>query len=117
MQSARIPAIMPARNMTTAALVTAAAAAALVAAFDPATTGWFPSCPLHALTGWLCPFCGSLRAVHALLRGAPLAALAFNPLTVAGIALWLVARDKTVAFCFSARGVALLAAFGVLRNL
>ena len=108
---------MPARHMKTAALVTAAAAAALVAAFDPATTGWFPSCPLHALTGWQCPLCGSLRAVHALWHGAPLAALAYNPLTVAGIALWLAARDRTMAFCFSARGVVLLAAFGVLRNL
>ena len=103
--------------MKTAALSTAAAAVALVAVFDPATTAWFPSCPLHALTGWLCPLCGSLRAVHALLHGAPLAALAFNPLTVAGLGLWLVAREKATAFCFSARGVALLALFGVLRNL
>ena len=103
--------------MKTATLVTAAAAVALVAVFDPVTTRWFPSCPLHALTGWLCPLCGSLRAVHALLRGAPLAALAFNPLTVVGIGLWLVAREHTMAFCFSARGVALLALFGVFRNL
>src|SRR5258708_25879013 len=48
-----------------------AAPLALLAVFDPASTWWLPSCPFHALTGWLCPLCGSLRAVHALLHGAP----------------------------------------------
>ena len=90
---------------------------AALAAFDPATTWWFPSCPFHALTGWLCPLCGSLRAIHALCLGAPLAALAFNPLTIVGLAAWLIARTRTMAFCFSARGVAVLIAFGLLRNL
>ena len=90
---------------------------AALAAFDPATTCWFPSCPFHALTGWLCPLCGSLRAIHALCLGAPLTALAFNPLTVAGLAAWLIARTRTMAFCFSARGVAVLIGFGLLRNL
>jgi hypothetical protein len=92
-------------------------AAAVLTAFDPATTWWFPSCPFHALTGWLCPLCGSLRAIHALLTGALAAALALNPLTTLGLAAWLAARQRTTAFCFSARGVALFAAFGVLRNL
>lgn len=101
--------------MKTVALV--AAAVLLLASFDPAVTWWFPSCPFHALTGWLCPLCGSLRAVHALLRGAPLRAVAFNPLTIGGLAAWLVARERTTAFCFSARGLALLSAFGLLRNL
>jgi uncharacterized protein DUF2752 len=94
-----------------------AAAAALVAVFDPATTWWFPSCPFFALTGWLCPLCGSLRAVHALLQGSPAAALTFNPLTVAGLGAWLAARQRTTSFFFSSRGISLLAAFGLLRNL
>ena len=94
-----------------------AAAAGLVAAFDPATTWWFPSCPFYALTGWLCPLCGSLRAVHALLRGAPFAAITLNPLVIGGAASWLVARERTTALCFSARGVMLLAAFALMRNL
>jgi len=94
-----------------------AAAAALVAACDPATTWWFPSCPFHALTGWLCPLCGSLRAVHALLRGSPAAALTFNPLTVIGLGAWLAARARTTSFFFSARGILVLVAFGLLRNL
>jgi hypothetical protein len=93
------------------------AAAAPLAAFDPAATWWFPSCPFHSLTGWLCPLCGSLRAIHALLTGALAAALALNPLTTIGLAAWLGARERVTAFCFSARGVAALAAFGLLRNL
>ena len=94
-----------------------AAAVLLLVANDPATTWWFPSCPFHMLTGWLCPLCGSLRAAHALLRGAPAVAFALNPLTVGGLAAWVLARQRTTAFCFSARGVALLVGFGLLRNL
>jgi hypothetical protein len=105
------------------------AAAALLFAFDPAATWWFPSCPIHALTGWLCPFCGSLRAVHALLQGEPLVASELNPLTTVGPMAALVALvhdavrpggptqlGRLTRFCFSARGLAILAAFAVLRN-
>ena len=93
------------------------AAAVLLATFDPATTWWFPSCPLYALTGLLCPLCGSLRALHSLLTGAPLAALALNPLLIVGLVAWVAARPHVEAFSFSARGVALAIAFGVLRNI
>ena len=95
----------------------AVAAVVPLALLDPAATWWFPSCPFHALTGWLCPLCGSLRAAHALLTGAPGAAFALNPLTTAGLFAWLLSRRRVTAFCFSARGVALLFAFGWLRNL
>ena len=47
--------------------------------YDPATTAWFPSCPFRALTGWLCPLCGSLRAVHALVHGHIVDAFLLNP--------------------------------------
>src|SRR5579872_586117 len=50
--------------------------------FDPATSGLFPPCPLHYLTGWYCPGCGSLRAMHALLHGNLQQAWAMNPLTI-----------------------------------
>ncbi len=105
-------------------------AAALLSAFDPGTTWWFPSCPFHALTGWLCPFCGSLRALHALLQGAPRTALALNPLAIVGLVLGLVALahdavrparatqlERLTGLCFSGRGLALVVAFGVFRNL
>jgi Protein of unknown function (DUF2752) len=54
----------------------------LLRLFDPATSGLFPPCPLHALTGWYCPGCGSLRALHQLLLGNLGAAFALNPLAV-----------------------------------
>jgi hypothetical protein len=107
----------------------ALAAVALLFAFDPATTWWFPSCPFRALTGWLCPFCGSLRALHALLRGTPRIALALNPLATAGLVLGLIAflhdavhpssatRFQQLSnLCLSGRGLALVVAFGVFRN-
>ena len=106
------------------------AAAALLFAFDPAATWWFPSCPLYALTGWLCPFCGSLRAVHALLRGAPRLAFELNPLATVGVMSGLAALvhdavrpaaaarfEQLLGLCFSARVLALVMAFGVFRNL
>lgn len=61
-----------------------AGAAALVAlrVFDPATSGMFPPCPLRFLTGWYCPGCGSLRALHQLLQGNFRNAITLNPLLV-----------------------------------
>jgi hypothetical protein len=54
----------------------------LLRIFDPATSGVFPPCPVLYLTGWYCPGCGSLRAIHELLHGNLWAAWAMNPLTV-----------------------------------
>jgi hypothetical protein len=59
-----------------------AVGAVLLWVFDPATTGVFPPCPVLYLTGWYCPGCGSLRAIHQLLHGHVWAAWAMNPLTV-----------------------------------
>lgn len=36
---------------------------------DPEAYAWIPKCPLHTLTGWDCPGCGSQRMIHALLHG------------------------------------------------
>ena len=36
--------------------------------YNPIDYGWFPKCPFRALTGLLCPGCGSQRAVHNLLN-------------------------------------------------
>jgi hypothetical protein len=121
---------MPLRQLHTTSVGVTLGAAVLLFAFDPAVTSWFPSCPLNALTGWLCPFCGSLRAIHALLHGAPREAWTLNPLTTAGAAAGLIALahdavrpsraphvERLLSLCFSARGLALAAAFGVLRNM
>jgi hypothetical protein len=60
----------------------AVTAAGLLCVFDPATSGVFPPCPVRYLTGWYCPGCGSLRAIHQLLHGNLQAAWAMNPLAV-----------------------------------
>jgi hypothetical protein len=120
---------MPARTGAGTLLFLSIPAALLLLVFDPASTWWFPSCPFRILTGWICPLCGSLRAIHALLAGDPRAALALNPLTtlaaVASTAAlvhdfaaphrasrvhWLLERS------FSVHGLAVAIAFGVLRN-
>jgi hypothetical protein len=63
-------------------MLVAAVGVVLLRLYDPATSGIFPPCPVHYLTGWYCPGCGSLRALHALLHGDLLQAWAMNPLTV-----------------------------------
>ena len=59
-----------------------AAGVTLLRVFDPARSGIFPPCPVRYLTGWYCPGCGSLRALHQLLHGNLREAWAMNPLTV-----------------------------------
>lgn len=56
--------------------------AGYVAAVDPNTAGHYPTCPFLTITGWFCPGCGGLRAVHAMAHGDVLTALARNPLAV-----------------------------------
>lgn len=45
------------------------AALAFYYAVDPAQSGLAPRCVINALTGYLCPGCGSQRMLHALLHG------------------------------------------------
>ena len=51
-------------------------------AFDPRNPGTYPICPFLGLTGYHCPGCGTLRALHQLLHGNVIAALGYNPLTI-----------------------------------
>ncbi len=55
--------------------------------FDPRRYGFYPRCPLHQFTGWACPGCGSLRAMHQLLHGRVWTAFQFNPLLVSVLPL------------------------------
>jgi hypothetical protein len=114
------------------ALVAASAAAALawVGTVDPGEPGHYPTCPFLAVTGWFCPGCGSLRALHALAHGDLGAALARNPLMVLTVPVllgwwvaWLVrslcgrprrwAAPAWTIWAF----LALVLAFTVARNL
>lgn len=110
---------------------------ALVALVDPGQPGHYPSCPFLVLTGWYCPGCGGLRAVHALTHGDLATAVDRNALLVALLPLavpaylwWLrrswqaplpraAARALPPGVRYWTAGVAwiVLVVFGVLRNL
>lgn len=73
--------------------------------FNPAEHGWFAQCAFYRMTGLECPSCGSQRALHLLLHGEPVAALASNPFLVISIpyvvviaygCLWTSERAKAV---------------------
>ncbi|MFL6174894.1 MAG: DUF2752 domain-containing protein [Marmoricola sp.] len=70
------------------------AATLLVAVVNPNDKGHYPTCPLLALTGIYCPFCGGLRAVHDLTHLDVAGALARNPVAVVALPviaiLWLL---------------------------
>lgn len=70
------------RWLTLAMLGMITTAATLLWFFDPATSGLFPPCPVRYLTGWYCPGCGSLRALHRLLHGNLRMASSMNALTL-----------------------------------
>lgn len=105
--------------------------AGYVTAVDPnAAAGHYPTCPFLWVTGWYCPGCGALRAMHALGHGDVMTALARNPLAVAMFgymavtwALWLRRTisgqpPRWLAPAWVLHGVlGLILAFWVLRNL
>ena len=52
---------------------------------DPAHCPFYPQCLFRRITGWNCPGCGTLRAMHQLLHGHVLAALRDNVLFVVSL--------------------------------
>jgi hypothetical protein len=98
---------------------------------DPAEPGVFPPCPFLALSGYHCPGCGTLRALHQLLNGNLIVALGLNPLTIlslpfiayallatASLAIWgrrLPSRFIPAGWLWALLATVVL--FWVLRNL
>jgi len=68
------------RILSGAGILAIGAGAFVIGYFNPTTAGFFPVCPLHAMTGLNCPGCGLTRGFHALLNGDVLTALRFNAL-------------------------------------
>jgi hypothetical protein len=70
-----------------------AAVSVLVTVVDPHQPGHYPACPFRVITGWSCPGCGSLRALHDLTSGNFPAALNHNAALVIvlllAVPLWL----------------------------
>lgn len=97
--------------------------------FDPAQHAFYPRCYFYLLTGWQCPGCGSLRALHQLTHGNVAAAFRFNPLLVlampvglvGGVIWWMRHRAGQLAgvdihpkWTFLLAGI--IVAFAVFRN-
>ena len=57
--------------------------------FDPAHHS-FPQCPMRWLTGWLCPGCGSQRAIHQALHGHFMESFRLNTLFLPSILYGLI---------------------------
>lgn len=74
-------------NVAIAAIVALVAVAGLVFLYlyNPQDISFFPRCPFYALTGYKCPGCGTLRAIHAMLHLRFGEALRLNPLLFAAI--------------------------------
>lgn len=70
------------RLIASAVVALAAGGLSVVYLLDPGTSDLYPPCPFLALTGLYCPGCGTLRALHQLTLGHPVAALDLNPLMV-----------------------------------
>ncbi|HKV95040.1 MAG TPA: DUF2752 domain-containing protein [Candidatus Angelobacter sp.] len=69
---------------------------AVVYNFSPSQYSFYPRCPFYAATHWLCPGCGSTRALYSLLHGQWGAALHYNAmftLLLPVVLGWLI-------FCF-----------------
>jgi len=78
-----VPDVTPRTRRLVAPIAVGAAvvgASAYVGLVDPNTPGHYPVCPTKALTGFDCPFCGGLRAIHALAHGDIVSALNHNAL-------------------------------------
>lgn len=88
-----------------------------VAEVDPNQPGHYPACPFLTLTGWYCPGCGTLRALHALTQGDVGTALARNPLTTLSVSLLLAAWTIWSARRLTGRGARRAGAAGLPARL
>jgi hypothetical protein len=68
------------RGLAAAGVAVMTAGAGFVWYFEPTKAGFFPACPLYAMTGFACSGCGLTRGFHALLHGDIVTALGFNAL-------------------------------------
>lgn len=105
--------------------------AVMVLLFDPVTSIIYPPCPFRVLTGWYCPGCGTLWAVHELLSGRILSALSSNALAVIAIPVLLGAYLARVYWVVTKRRLfkkplrpvliwticAVIVLFAVVRNI
>jgi hypothetical protein len=103
----------------------------IVYAHDPARSILYPPCPFHTLTGFYCPGCGTLRALHQLLHAHLLQAIRLNLVTILTLPFLGYAYLSHVLYAVSGRRlsgffvpavyiwmlVGIIISFWVLRNI
>lgn len=72
--------LMKLRFITGVSSVACLCALAVVYQFPPTEYAFYPRCLIYTTTHWLCPGCGSTRALHALLHLDARSALHYNAL-------------------------------------
>jgi hypothetical protein len=100
------------------------AAAAALYRFPPTADRFYPRCPVHELTGLLCPGCGATHALAALLHGHAGEAFRENALFVCllpAAAMYIAAcvrRREWITLPKSVLGSVLMitAVFTIMRN-
>ena len=96
-------------------------ALALLYVFDPsAANNYFPKCPSYWLFDVYCPGCGITRALHALLHGNFLQALAYNPLAIlaAPLLIWMAFKPRWMQHPITPKiAFVVLVGYAVLRNM
>ena len=101
---------------------------ALLTVLDPSASPLLPPCLFRAVTGWLCPGCGSARAIHAIMHGQLNVALSANPLSAAALPLLPMAAYRsivlskppipaTVPAVYLWGALAVVVLFGIGRNI
>lgn len=87
--------------------------------WNPQDISWFPRCPFLVLTGYQCPGCGTLRAIHSLLHFNFKNALYLNWLTVISIPVLvslIFSRRLRFSVVFVRIILAVIMAWWVIRN-
>ena len=72
--------LMKRRTITGMAIATLLGGLGVVYRFPPTEYSFYPRCPIYLTTHWLCPGCGSTRALHSLLHLDIQGALHYNAL-------------------------------------
>lgn len=102
----RLPSVLVRLRAPFRVAVAAALVCTVVWIGDPTTPGGpFPVCPVKLLFGIDCPGCGTLRMLYSVLHGDLLAAVKFNALALAALALMLWAYVAWTYGCVVGRRV------------
>lgn len=89
---------------------------------SPFVTGNYPTCPLKYLTGFLCPGCGTVRSLSAMLNLDFKRAFWLNPLMILSlpVLLWLIVlqiQRKMVPRYFTYTLLVIIIFYWIARNL